>query len=403
MSDPISVGGNTPRLMSARPLDPYDEFNDPDGSANLANELAGYDRISIEEACRDPQRIDEYDKNGNPNLIIWIKNEGRWEQLDNSNGLIQRWHARLPLSPDSVCGSLVRDLLGLSEEDYAKVLAKFKHQAGFDGIYRAKKKNMEKFAVVVEMPNGMSLNSKLVTGGLGGLAGLATAGLLGYGINRKRSNDAILNLDSRAALTKITNMLDEKKEKLKKAEAYVSDHSGATGKFDKFMLNRETNRKNALTAEIAELERVHSLQLQRRLDEINKYVVEFKVSTDEVKKQQVRDDVLRTARRLNTLVKERVADKENFKHQIELDALVRQLAMFQGIKISKPLGDGKEYATTFPIIAQLGFYDNPNYDAEAAALSLDKGSTLEKDDLLKLIEETIDTGLSKATPGLFAE
>jgi hypothetical protein len=344
MEPPVSVGGNTPRLVSATAIDPYDEEHDPDGSAFLANELKNYDRISLLEACSDPKRIDEYDNNGNPNLIIWIKNNGRWTQLDNSNGLVERWRARLTKSRKSVCGSLVRDLLGLSDADYAKVLSKFEHRAGFDGIYRTTKKNMEKFAVVVEMPRGMSLDSKLVTGGLAGLAGLSALAATGLGVGFRKRGKELKELEKLRPNSRLDTLYKQliNLQKQKESEPVESDDEETPGRsaFNIFRKKPDPERLGKIQTSIDEAKEEIARAHKSRLLGIDASKQIYKGGEDKRDKEQIYQDAYGTLERLNgylnNLGDTRNSDIEKRLSLPLINEFVEQAYKWMNIKESTP-------------------------------------------------------------------
>jgi hypothetical protein len=166
-----AAGSDDPELLGVS------DNNDPSGEAALYQYLQdNYSRIKLTQACRE--NIDQSDPEGNINLEIWYKSKGRWDRMDQE--VQDRWARRSRNNPDSVCASLVKDLLGLSEGYYEMLRRKFENMSAglLEGIYKATNDTVAKFAVVVEMPSGMGLNSNLVKGGLGAL-GLTT--LLGTG------------------------------------------------------------------------------------------------------------------------------------------------------------------------------------------------------------------------------
>ena len=183
-----AAGSEDNELRGAAPA--YGGDNDPENVLFLAQYLAdNYKRISLDQACReDIDKVDEED--GTIDLEIWYKNKGRWDRMGND--VQTRWAKRLKDKPGSVCSSLVKDLLGFSDSGYAKIRYKFDDTSGYfmEGIYKAKTDNVPKFAVLVEMPTGMSLKENLLKGGVGAL-GLTT--LLG-GIGAKYLYDKSQNM-----------------------------------------------------------------------------------------------------------------------------------------------------------------------------------------------------------------
>lgn len=187
---PQSYGRSNPSLVGAAS---YDATMDPEGAAMLYSYLQeNYNRITLNDAC--DEQIDVAN-DGRPDVAIWVKTGNRWRQMDRDSEVMALWARRLKNKPGSVCQSLVKDLLGLSERDYEKLRQKFDQTSGYiEGVYKvkpSKAKEVEKFAVVVKMPSGMSVNDKWVKAGLGGLAGLATAAAAGatyYGRKRLRES-----------------------------------------------------------------------------------------------------------------------------------------------------------------------------------------------------------------------
>lgn len=178
---PQSYGRSNPSLVGAAS---YDATMDPEGAAMLYSYLQeNYNRITLNDAC--DEQIDVAN-DGRPDVAIWVKTGNRWRQMDRDSEVMALWARRLKNKPGSVCQSLVKDLLGLSERDYEKLRQKFDQTSGYiEGVYKvkpSKAKEVEKFAVVVKMPSGMSVNDKWVKAGLGGLAGLATAAAAGAGL-----------------------------------------------------------------------------------------------------------------------------------------------------------------------------------------------------------------------------
>jgi len=177
---PIAAGGSEDsELRGAAPA--YGGDNDPENVLFLGQYLAdNYKRISLDQACQeDIDKVD--DEDGTIDLEIWYKNKGRWDRMGNE--VQSRWAKRLKNRPGSVCSSLVKDLLGFSDSAYAKIRYKFDDTSGYfmEGIYKAKNKNVPKFAVLVEMPTGLALNENLMKGGLGALGLTTLLGGLGAG------------------------------------------------------------------------------------------------------------------------------------------------------------------------------------------------------------------------------
>lgn len=177
---PIAAGGSEDsELRGAAPA--YGGDNDPENVLFLGQYLAdNYKRISLDQACQeDIDKVD--DEDGTIDLEIWYKNKGRWDRMGNE--VQSRWAKRLKNRPGSVCSSLVKDLLGFSDSAYAKIRYKFDDTSGYfmEGIYKAKNKNVPKFAVLVEMPTGLALNENLMKGGLGALGLTTVLGGLGAG------------------------------------------------------------------------------------------------------------------------------------------------------------------------------------------------------------------------------
>lgn len=175
--DDRSYGRSNPSLVGAAETS-YDASMDPEGAAMLHRYLEeNYTRTTLDEAC--DEQIDVAN-DGRPDVAIWVKTGNKWRQMDRDSEVMTLWAKRLKNKPGSVCQSLVKDLLGLSERDYENLRHKFDQRTGYiEGVYKAKPskaKEVEKFAVVVKMPSGMSVNDKWVKAGLGGLAGLATVG-----------------------------------------------------------------------------------------------------------------------------------------------------------------------------------------------------------------------------------
>jgi hypothetical protein len=213
----------------------------------------------------------------------------------------------------------VRDLLGLSDADYAKVLSKFEHRAGFDGIYRTTKKNMEKFAVVVEMPRGMSLDSKLVTGGLAGLAGLSALAATGLGVGfRKRGKELEKLQDVNSSL--ITRHEELVNLKRKQAEAPSLEDGKAKPNFLKKLFKKEEElAAEDVSARIAQVEAGIKRAQKSRLDEIEALRQIYKAGQDNDQIYKVYKDAYNTLERLNGYI--------NSLEDTRIDSLEKQLSL----------------------------------------------------------------------------
>jgi hypothetical protein len=209
--DDRSYGRYNPSLVGAAETS-YDASMDPEGAAMLHRYLEeNYTRTTLDEAC--DEQIDVAN-DGRPDVAIWVKTGNKWRQMDRDSEVMTLWAKRLKNKPGSVCQSLVKDLLGLSDRDYENLRHKFDQRTGYiEGVYKAKPSKaseVEKFAVVVKMPSGMSVNDKWVKAGLGGLAALTTAAAAGatyYGRKKLRESYAGQTKDWKYPIEVVTDEL----------------------------------------------------------------------------------------------------------------------------------------------------------------------------------------------------
>ena len=228
--DPTAAAG--PEDIESRLVTPaYGGDNDPENVLFLGQYLAdNYKRISLDQACReDIDKVDEED--GTIDLEIWFKEKGRWDRMGNE--VQSRWAKRLKNKPGSVCSSLVKDLLGFTDSAYAKIKYKFEDTSGYfmEGIYKAKTDNVPKFAVLVEMPTGISLTENLLKGGVGAL-GLTTVlgGLGAKYLYDKKQNIYKGKVDFTEALKVVDGAILDTEKQLKKlsTKQNISDEERVT-------------------------------------------------------------------------------------------------------------------------------------------------------------------------------